>query len=143
MKTELINFDDGEICGFCFDTIKDANTCCAPPCNHLFCKECIALTLLDTCTRCTVPFEIAEPVCVRMCHVIPDDDDDVPDGPDFEDAERVRQSVESFFIDLERVMVKALIIVPGATVLRLLGVPSPVTSILMAMAFAMHQQNIS
>jgi len=140
MKTELINFDDGEICGFCFDAIKDANTHYAPPCNHLFCKECIALTLLDTCTRCTVPFEIAEPVCVRMYHVIPDGDDDVPDDPDFEDERAsVRQNVESFFIDLERVMVKALIVVPGATVLRLLGVPSPVTSILMAMAFAMRQ----
>jgi len=73
-----------------------------------------------------------------MHHVIPDD----PDDPEGECAERVRvrQNVQSFFVDLERVMVKALIVMQGATVLRLLGIPSPVTSILMDVAFGMGQQ---
>jgi len=72
-----------------------------------------------------------------MHHVIPDDPDD-PEDPEGECAERVR-NVQSFFVDLEHVMVMALIAVRGATVLRLLGIPSPATSILMAVAFGIGQ----
>ena len=120
MKTELINFDNGEICSFCFDAIKDAHTHCAPPCSHLFCKE------------------RSEPVHLRMHHVIPDDPD-VPDDPEGECAERVCicQNVQSFFVGLERVMFKAMF---GAAVLLSLGVPSPAASILMAAVFGMGQQ---
>jgi len=69
MKTVFVNADNGPECCFCYSDLKDAHTYYTPPCGHFFCEECVAQPRLETCTQCTVPFEVAEPVLVRLSYL--------------------------------------------------------------------------
>lgn len=61
-KTVYVDADSNEMCCLCWDPVEDGTTYWTPPCNHLFCKDCMKDNRLNRCSRCNQEFTVATPV---------------------------------------------------------------------------------